>query len=111
MMNKHERKGRAMDRRAHYRKIYQDTITRAGIVEGRPLTDYEKGVFAGIIATRERATRLIEEGYEILDTTAVWYAGMEYEKVKPANKKKQSAKSNEISFREGLKHLIEFRNL
>lgn len=47
MMNKHERKGRAMDRRAHYRKIYQDTITRAGIVEGRPLTDYEKGVLPG----------------------------------------------------------------
>ena len=45
MMNKHERKGRAMDRRAHYRKIYQDTITRAGIVEGRLLTDYEKGAF------------------------------------------------------------------
>lgn len=33
-----------MDRSTHYRKIYQDTITRAGIVEGRPLTDYEKGV-------------------------------------------------------------------
>lgn len=48
-----------MDRSTHYRKIYQDTITRAGIVEGRPLTDYEKGVFAGIIATRERVARLI----------------------------------------------------
>lgn len=71
----------------------------------------KRAFFAGIIATRERVARLIEEGYGILDTTAVWYAGMEYEKTKPANKKKQSAKSNEISFREGLKHLIEFRNL
>lgn len=44
MTNSHERKSRAMDRSTHYRKIYQDTITRAGIVEGRPLTDYEKGV-------------------------------------------------------------------
>lgn len=111
MTNSHERKVKTMDRSTHYRKIYQDTITRAGIVEGRPLTDYEKGVFAGIIATRERVARLIEEGYGILDTTAVWYAGMEYEKMKPANKKKQSTKSNEISFLEGLKHLIEFRNL
>lgn len=56
-----------MDRSTRYRKIYQDTITRAGIVEGRPLTDYEKGVFAGIIATRERVARLIEEGYGILE--------------------------------------------
>ena len=69
MTNSHERKSRAMDRSTHYRKIYQDTITRAGIVEGRPLTDYEKDVFAGIIATRERVARLIEEGYGILDNT------------------------------------------
>lgn len=44
MTNSHERKVKTMDRSTHYRKIYQDTITRAGIVEGRPLTDYEKGV-------------------------------------------------------------------
>lgn len=91
-----------MDRSTHYRKIYQDTITRAGIVEGRPLTDYEKGVFAGIIATRERVARLIEEGYGILDTTAVWYAGMEYEKVKPANKKSNQPRVMKSAFWKGL---------
>lgn len=111
MMNNHERKGSAMNRRARYRKIYRDTITRAGIVEGRPLTDYEKGVFAGIIATRECAARLIEEGYGILDTTAIWWTGTEYEKEKPASKKKSRVKNNEISFLEGLKHLMESRNL